>query len=101
LTLGTRAELWKNESAPDNHWLIVKLAGTKSNRDGIGARVTVGSQVRTMTTAVGYASSSHAGLQFGLGPNPGAVTVRVEWPSGAKQTVENVKANQILVVKEQ
>jgi hypothetical protein len=101
LSLGTRAELWKNESAPSNRWLIVKLTGTKSNRDGIGARVIVGHQVRTMTTAVGYASSSHAGLHFGLGPDPGVVTVRVEWPSGAKQTIDGVKSNQVLQVKEQ
>ena len=67
LALGARAELWQNESAPANRWLIVRLVGTKSNRDGIGARVIVGNQVRTMTTAVGYASSSHAGLHFGLG----------------------------------
>ena len=45
----------------------MRLTGTKSNRDGIGARVIVGNQVRTMTTAMGYASSSHAGLHFGLG----------------------------------
>ena len=57
----------ERERRPDNHWLIVRLTGTKSNRDGIGARVTVGNQVRTMTTAIGYASSSHAGLHFGLG----------------------------------
>jgi len=100
LSLGTRAELWKNESAPANHWLIVKLTGTKSNRDGIGARVIVGNQVRTMTTAIGYASSSHAGLHFGLGPDSAVVTVRVEWPSGAKQIVENVKPDQILQVTE-
>ena len=101
VSLGARAELWKNESAPANCWLIVKLAGAKSNRDGIGARVIVGNQVRTMTTAIGYASSSHAGLHFGLGPDAGSVTVRVEWPSGAKQTIEGVKPNQILQVKEQ
>jgi enediyne biosynthesis protein E4 len=101
LSLGTRAELWKNGTTNDNGWLIVKLAGAKSNRDGIGARVLVGNQVRTMTTAVGYASSSHAGLHFGLGPNPGSLAVHVEWPSGAKQTVDNVKPNQIVTIKEQ
>ena len=78
---------------PDRRWLIVRLAGTKSNRDGIGARVTVGNQVRTMTTAMGYASSSHAGLHFGLGAaevpaRRGAVAF------GIRQTIEKVKANQ-------
>ena len=48
-------------------WLTSNLIGTRSNRDGIGARVDVADQVRTMTTAGGYASSSHAGVHFGLG----------------------------------
>ena len=101
LTLGSPAELWKNEGSAANHWLIVKLTGTKSNRDGIGARVTVGNQVRTMTTAVGYASSSHAGLHFGLGADTTTVRVEVQWPSGARQIVDNIKPNQVLGIKEQ
>ena len=100
LTLGTRAELWKNESAPDNRWLIVRLVGTKSNRDGIGARVVVGNQVRTMTTASGYASSSHAGVHFGLGSTTDLVRVELQWPSGTRQVVENVKTNQVLEIGE-
>ena len=88
LVLGGQAELWHNESANGNAWLTIDLTGTRSNRDGIGARVTVAGQVRTMTTAAGYASSSHAGVHFGLGGSTDAVTVRVEWPSGVKQVVE-------------
>ncbi|PYR55542.1 MAG: CRTAC1 family protein [Acidobacteria bacterium] len=101
LALGAPAELWKNESAPDNRWLIVRLVGTKSNRDGIGARVVVGNQVRTMTTAVGYASSSYAGLHFGLGTATEIDRVEVQWPSGTRQTVEHVKTNQVLEIKEE
>ena len=101
LVLGAGAELWQNESAPDNRWLIVRLAGTKSNRDGIGARVIVGNQVRTMTTAMGYASSSHAGLHFGVGTAAEIDRVEVQWPSGARQTIEHVKTNQVLEIKEQ
>ena len=100
LTLGTRAELWKNESAPANRWLAVRLTGTKSNRDGIGARVIVGQQVRAMTTAIGYASSSHAGLHFGLGPDAENVSVKVEWPSGTTQAIDAVKPNQVLTITE-
>ena len=100
LTLGTRAELWKNESAPANRWLIVRLTGTKSNRDGIGARVIVGQQMRMMTTAIGYASSSHAGLHFGLGPDMESVSVKVEWPSGTTQAVDAVKPNQAVEIRE-
>jgi hypothetical protein len=88
----------------------VRLAGTKSNRDGIGARVMVGpssprlrgasNQVRTMTTAMGYASSSHAGLHFGLGSAPDPVRVEVQWPSGIRQTIEDVAVNRVLDVTE-
>ena len=100
LVLGARAELWKNESAGENRWLIIRLVGSKSNRDGIGARVTVGNQVRTMTTAVGYASASHAGVHVGLGGATDVSRIEIQWPSGARQTVENVKANQVLEVVE-
>ena len=101
LALGTRAELWQNESARHHRWLIVRLVGTTSNRDGIGARVTIGDQVRTMSTAAGYASSSHAGVHFGLGAGTGDVRIEIDWPSGKKQTVENVKTNQVIEVREQ
>ncbi len=100
LVLGAPAELWKNESQPENTWLIVRLVGTKSNRDGIGARVIVGNQVRTMTTALGYASSSHAGLHFGLGTATAVDRLEIQWPSGTRQIVENVKANQVLEIRE-
>jgi hypothetical protein len=100
LVAGGPAEIWQNDSAP-RHWLVVKLVGTKSNRDGIGARVTIGRQVRTMTTSIGYASSSHAGLHFGLGNAAEVDRLDVVWPSGTKQTLEHVKADQVLTVREQ
>jgi len=101
LVLGANAELWRNETESQNRWLDLRLIGVKSNRDGIGARVTIGQQVRTMTSAVGYASSSHAGLHFGLGPAAGAVRVEVQWPSGTRQVVDGVKPNQVVEIKEQ
>jgi len=100
LVLGTNAELWHNEADSANGWLTVKLVGTKSNRDGIGARVTVGQQVRTMTSAVGYASSSHAGVHFGMGAGVATVRVEVQWPSGIRQVVEGVKPNQVVEIRE-
>jgi hypothetical protein len=100
LALGTRAELWKNETASDNAWLTIRLVGSRSNRDGIGARVIVGNQVRTMSTAMGYASSSHAGLHLGLGRTADPVRVEVHWPSGTRQVVEGVKTSQVMEVRE-
>jgi enediyne biosynthesis protein E4 len=100
LVLGEPAELWQNESSPANHWLTVRPVGTKANRDGIGARIIVGNQVRTMTTAVGYASSSDAGAHFGLGTATEVPRLEVQWPSGTRQVLENVKADQVIEVKE-
>ena len=100
LTLGTAAELWQNTTTSSNDWVIVRLVGTKSNRDGIGAVVRIGKQVRTMTTSMGYASSSHAGLHFGLGSSSEPLRIEVEWPSGVKQVVENVKVNRVVEIKE-
>jgi enediyne biosynthesis protein E4 len=100
LTLGTPAELWHNTTVSSNNWLIVRLVGTKSNRDGIGAVVKVGTQFRTMTTAMGYASSSHAGLHFGLGAAAAPVRVEVDWPSGTKQVVDSVKVDSVAIINE-
>jgi hypothetical protein len=100
LVLGGAAELWHNDTGNGNAWLTVRLTGTRSNRDGIGARIIVGEQVRTMTTAAGYASSAHAGVHFGLGKAAGPVTLRVEWPSGTKQVIEGVSPNRVIEIKE-
>jgi enediyne biosynthesis protein E4 len=99
--LGEPAELWENTSPAENHWLVLKLSGTKSNRDGIGARVRIGNQYNHMTTAVGYASSSDLGVHFGLGSADTAGKIEIRWPSGIVQALTGVKANQVLTVREQ
>ena len=98
--LGEPAELWHNTTAGAGHWLILKLKGTKNNRDGIGAVVRIGSQVNHMTTASGYASSSNAGVHFGLGSLTSVPKIEISWPSGRHQTLDNVKANRVLTVTE-
>ena len=69
--LSADAEIWMNRSEKSGHWLDIALRGTKSNRDGIGARIKVvtksGTQYNHMTTSVGYASSSDGPVHFGLG----------------------------------
>ena len=99
VTLGERAELWRNETAA-GRWLVVRLRGTRSNRDGLGARVTVGNQVRTMSSAAGYASSSHAGVHFGVGHAQEVPRIEVEWPSGVRQVVEKVSTNRVVDIVE-
>ncbi|MEZ5399134.1 MAG: CRTAC1 family protein [Bryobacteraceae bacterium] len=96
--LGEPAELWRNTSRAGN-WLIVRLRGRASNRDGIGAVVRIGRQVNAMTSAVGYGSSSHAGVHFGLG-SARTVDVEVQWPSGKRQRARGVPANRYLDVNE-
>ena len=97
--IGERAELWENVSPDDNTWIDVKLTGTRSNRDGIGARLRIGKQHNDMTSAVGYASSSHTPVHFGTG-KARQVDVEILWPSGTKQMVKGVSTNQVLAVRE-
>jgi len=97
--IGESAELWENTSPEDNTWIDVKLTGTRSNRDGIGARVRVGKQYNQMTSAVGYASSSHTPVHFGT-DKAKEVEVEVIWPSGTRQTLRSVHTNQVLDVRE-
>ena len=99
-SLGGPAELWENVSPGDHAWITLKLVGTKSNRDGIGARVLVGNQANHMTSAVGYASSSHRGVHFGLGKTENIDVVKIEWPSGIVQNLAALEANQVIEVRE-
>jgi enediyne biosynthesis protein E4 len=102
--LNAPAEIWMNQSPGNNHWLELKLQGTKSNRDGIGARIKVvtksGRQYDHMSTAAGYASSSAGPVHFGLGTNPSADLVEIRWPSGTVQQLRDVAGDRIVLVKE-
>jgi hypothetical protein len=99
-SLGDRPELWENVSPGANTWLIVKLRGTRSNRDGIGAVIRIGGQTNHMQPTVGYASSSHFGVHFGTGLRREVERIDVRWPSGIRQTLRNVKTNQVLEIQE-
>jgi hypothetical protein len=99
-SLGEPAELWHNVTDHAGHWLNVKLRGTKSNRDGIGASLRIGSQVNQMTSASGYASSTYAGVHFGLGTQSTVQKLEIFWPSGRRQTLENVKSDRVITVEE-
>ena len=102
--LGREPEIWMNRTEGAGHWLDVALEGTKSNRDGIGAVVKVvtaaGPQTNHMTTSVGYASSSHGPVHFGLAAEEKASKVEIRWPSGLVQTLPDVPADRVLRVKE-
>ncbi len=102
--LGKDAEIWMNRSEGAGHWLDIVLEGTKSNRDGIGAVVKLvtasGTQYSHMTTSVGYASSSHGPVHFGLGRDSMAGVVEIRWPSGIVQTLTDVAGDRVVKVKE-
>jgi enediyne biosynthesis protein E4 len=98
------AEIWMNHSPGNHHWIEFKLQGTKSNRDGIGARIKVltktGAQYNHMTTSFGYASSSAGPVHFGLGSNPSVDLVEIHWPSGVVQQLKQVAGDRVVMVKE-
>jgi hypothetical protein len=96
-------EVWRNVSPTPNHWLSILTIGTKSNRDGVGAEIRIRTRSRTfhshVNTAVGYGGASDRRVHFGLGKEDRA-RVDITWPSGVAQTLDEVAANQVLVVKE-
>ncbi len=90
--------LLKNTTSPGNHKLVVRLTGTKSNRDAIGAtvRVKIKGQtlVRQMTAGDGYLASNQRILVFGLRDNKQVEALEVSWPSGLKQQFEGIDVDQ-------
>src|SRR5579872_868708 len=96
--LGGHPQVFMNRGGKQ-HWLVVSLRGTRSNRDGFGARVKVNGQTRFATSAGSYASSSDKRLHFGLGATEKA-NVEIFWPSGIHQTLNEVHADQFLEVRE-
>ncbi len=103
-TNGGPAYILHNETKTSSHWLSLLLVGHRSNRDGIGAVIELttesGSQWVTVSTAGSYLSSSDKRAHFGLGAARVAKTIEIRWPSGAVQTLHDVRADQILTVNE-
>ena len=95
--------LLRNDS-DSGHRLIVALRGTGSNRFGVGATVRLesaaGQQVRQLTLARGYGSTSEPILHFGLGPDPLITRLEVTWPSGRRQVLENLPADRRYTITE-
>lgn len=98
-TLGGPPVLLLNRGSGSNHWLSITLHGTRSNRDGYGARVSVNGQTRYAGSGSSYVCANDKRLHFGLGTADKA-TVEVLWPSGTKQVLNEVRAGQFLEVRE-
>lgn len=103
-TINDKPQLLMNGTATGNHWIILNLVGTKDNRDGLGTRVKIvtaeGVQYNHATTAVGYSSSSDKRVYFGLGKAAAIDRIELCWPTGVRQVLTNVKADQVLTVVE-
>jgi hypothetical protein len=107
VNLGSRGILLHNNppaAGIRNHWLTLKLIGTKSNRNGFGARIEAveGGQHQSVEAVShsGYLSQCDPRPHLGLGQRAQVDRLTIRWPSGVVQTLENVKADQILTVKE-
>ena len=102
--LNDKVTLLRNESGTHNNWFRLKLVGTRSNRDSIGARVTLtlGGESQTREVHVGYSylSSNDPRLLFGLGDRTVVDRLHIRWQSGTVQILENLAANQEFVVPE-
>jgi hypothetical protein len=96
--------LYRNDGGNRNAWLAVRTRGTKSNRDGIGAIVRVesagGRQWQMVRSGSSYASQSDLTLTFGLAGDTVVSSLEIEWPSGTRDRIANVRARQLLTVEE-
>ncbi len=98
------AYLYRNDGGNRNHWITLKLVGTKSNRSALGAVAYIesasGKQMQTVHSGSSYCSQSDLALTFGLGRDDQVKSITVLWPSGQKDTLTNVKPNQFLTIRE-
>ena len=104
-TLGGPVQVLRNVTETHNHWILLKLIGSKSNRMGIGAKLRVttedGRQLyNEATTSTGYAASSDPRVHFGLGSSSLIRELEIRWPSGIRQLLHDVAPDRILVVTE-
>ena len=106
---GEDAQLFRNggassPAAAKNHWLGIRLIGTKSNRDGLGTRIklTAGdfTSYDQAKGGMSYCSAQDPRIYFGLGPHGKIDKIELAWPSGAKQEIDNVTADQIVTIEE-
>ena len=104
VNLGSKGTLLHNTSTASGHWIAIKLKGSRSNRDGIGARVEIVSagkhQTAERVAASGYLSQNDDRLHFGLGEATLIDQLVVHWPSGQNQSLKNLSVDRVLIVKE-
>lgn len=96
--------VFRNDGGNRNNWLSIRTVGSRSNRDGIGAVVRVesasGKQWRCVHSGSSYCSQSDLALTFGLGKDTEITTLEIDWPSGSRQKLTGISANQFITVNE-
>jgi hypothetical protein len=101
---GQAPQLLRNDGGNANHWLEIFLVGTRSNRDGVGARVTLAAGGLVLYDqrkgGMSYQSAQDPRLHFGLAEHTRVDSVQVVWPSGMVTRLENLRADQIVSIKE-
>lgn len=104
VNLGGKGVLLHNTGGSGHHWLTVKTVGTRSNRDGVGARIEVVAgdlvQMYEVVSHSGYLSQNDPRAHFGLGPHHKVDRLTILWPSGSTQTVRDIPADQIITITE-
>ncbi len=104
VNMGAQGTLLHNVSPDANHWIAIQLRGSKSNRDGIGAKLTVVTgkkkQIAERVAGSGYLSQDDWRVRFGLGQASKIDRLTIQWPSGKEQVLENVSADRILTLEE-
>jgi hypothetical protein len=99
------AKVFHNTTRNANHWILLKLTGTKSNRMAIGAKILVTTadglvQYNHVTTSTGYACSSDSRVHVGLGASDTAKEIEIIWPSGVRQVQRDVAADRVVSITE-
>lgn len=101
---GSRPTLLRNDGGNQSNWLMVQLAGSKSNRDGIGAVLTLESEFGTQTAQVtgggSYLSASDRRVHFGLGNLSRTKSLLIRWPSGLIDQLGAIETNRLVVIQE-
>ncbi len=106
VTCGGTLYVLRNEGGNQNGWIGLRLTGTRSNRDAIGAKIALTSEMGNVqhgmvTTTASYQSAQDQRVYFGLGQEKAIRKVEITWPSGTKQVIENPPLRKILPVREQ
>ena len=101
---GQSPQLFRNDGGNRKHWLQIRLIGTRSNRDGIGAAVRITAGGRALTDqaegGMSYQSAHDPRLHFGLGDAAKVDAIEVKWPSGAADKMANVAADRVVTIRE-